>query len=357
MRSKEGVLSKRVLITGQNGYIGSILAPTFSQAGHDVVGLDSDYYRECTLVPDLAAIPWVRKDIRDLEPADLHGFDAVVHLAALSNDPIGNLQADWTEAINFNGSVHLAELARAAGVRRFLFSSSCIMYGMSEAGLVDETSPLAPMTEYARSKVRAEQAISALAQDDFSPTFLRNGTVYGLSPRMRFDTVLNDLMGAAVTAGEVVVYSDGKPWRPVVHVKDVARAFLAVMDAPREDVHNQAFNVGADHLNHQILGLAEIAAKTVPDCQVRILAQAGADQRTYKTDFGKFARVFPSFEFEWDPERGARELYDAFTSIGLSRGDYEDRRFTRLKWLRYLLETRALDDSLRWTTAGVGATA
>jgi nucleoside-diphosphate-sugar epimerase len=346
----------RVLVTGHNGYIGSVLTPIFVEAGHDVVGLDTGYYADCTLVPDLVTVPWIRDDIRDLQQADLQGFDAVVHLAALSNDPIGNLQADWTDQINLRGSIRLAGLAKQAGVQRFLFSSSCIMYGMSEAGVVDERSPLAPMTEYARSKVRAEEAISELADDAFSPTFLRNGTVYGLSPRMRFDTVLNDLVGAAVTSRKVIVYSDGKPWRPVIHVKDVSRAFLAVLTAPRADVHNQAFNTGADWLNHQILDLAETVVRTVPDCELEVLARAGADQRTYKTSFAKFAQTFPHFQFEWTVERGARELAAAFTAIGLSHDDFVGRRFTRIKWLRHLLETDALIDSLRWSTAAVGTT-
>jgi nucleoside-diphosphate-sugar epimerase len=272
----------------------------------------------------------------------------VIHLAALSNDPIGNLDAGWTRQINYESTVRLAEYAKAAGVERFLFSSSCIMYGMSEAQVVTEESPLDPRTEYARSKVLAEQAISALADDRFSPTFLRNGTIYGLSPRMRFDTVLNDLVGTAVATGKVIVQSDGKPWRPVVHVQDVARAFMRVLEAPVEQVHNQAFNTGANHLNHQIIELAEITARTVPGCKLEVQAQSAADQRTYKADFGKFARTFPDFVFNWNAESGAQELYRGFTGIGLSREGLTDKRFTRLKWLRYLLETGQLDGSLRW---------
>ena len=340
--------AQRVLVTGNNGYIGSVLAPYFAQAGHQVVGLDTGYYAGCTLVPDSDAIPCMRKDIRNIELSDLEGFDAVVHLAALSNDPIGNMNEKWTEEINHHSSVRLAELAKKAGVRRFLFSSSCIMYGMSEAAVVTEESPLDPKTEYARSKVKSERAIYELASDGFSPTFLRNGTVYGVSPRMRFDTVLNDLMGMAMTTGKVTLYSDGKPWRPVVHVKDVSRAFLTVLEAPLADVWNQAFNNGANHLNHQIFELAEIAVKTVPGCKLEVMSQPGADQRTYKADFGKFARVFPDFSFQWSAQRGARELYETFKKIGLTHDQFVDKRFTRLKWLRHLLDSGRLDQSLRW---------
>jgi nucleoside-diphosphate-sugar epimerase len=346
---------KRVLITGHQGYIGSVMAPAFLEAGYDVVGLDVGYFAGCTLVPDPADVPSVRKDIRDLERVDVEGFDAVVHLAALSNDPIGNLNEAWTGEINLEASVRLAELAKEAGVERFLFSSSCIMYGMSEALVVDEDAPLDPKTEYARSKVRGEQAISALADDGFSPTFLRNGTVYGLSPRMRFDTVFNDLLGSAVATGKVVVYGDGRPWRPVVHVKDLVRAFMAALEAPREAVHDEAFNTGADHLNHQVGELARIAAETVPGCELEVLGEPGADQRTYKADFGKFGRTFPGFEFEWTPTKGARELYEAFESIGLTAEGFVDDRFTRLKWLRRLIDGGRLDGSLRWTGEPVGA--
>ena len=326
------------------------MAPLFVQAGHQVTGLDTGYFQDCTLVADAGPIPAIHKDIRDLQPADLEGFDAVVHLAALSNDPIGNLNSAWTEEINFLASARLAELAKLAGVRRFLFSSSCIMYGMSEAAVVNEESPLDPKTEYARSKVKAERAVTQLAGDGFSPTFLRNGTVYGVSPRMRFDTVLNNLMGAAVATGKVELHGNGMPWRPVVHVRDLSRSFLTVLEAPAEVIHNQVFNNGADHLNHEIIELAEAVVRKVPGAQLRVLAKSDADQRTYKASFEKFARTFPEFRFEMTLEKGAEELCEAFKAIRLNAEGFADPRFTRLKWLRHLLDSGRLDSNLRWTT-------
>ena len=347
---------KNILITGHNGYIGSVMTPHLLEAGYQVTGLDTGYFSECTLVPDRREAPAIRKDIRDLTAKDLEGFGAVIHLAALSNDPIGNLNDSWTEDINFHASVKLAELAKAAGVSRFLFSSSCIMYGASSTEIVTEDSPLDPKTEYARSKVKAELAITKLAAPGFSPIFIRNGTIYGVSPRMRFDTVFNDLLGSAVTTGKVIVYSDGKPWRPVIHVQDVARMFQAALEARVEKIHNQAFNAGANSLNHQIIDLANTAVNSVPGCKLEVIAKSGADQRTYKADFGKFARTFPDFRFKWSVQTGASELRDAFKQAKLTHAEFVDKKFTRLKWLRYLLDTGRLDSALRWSNVSSAAT-
>ncbi len=343
---------KRVLVTGHRGYIGSVMAPRLMEAGYDVMGVDTDYYGECTLVSERTRVPGFSKDIRDLTLSDVEGFDAVIHLAALSNDPIGNLNSAWTDEINYVASVKLAKLAKQAGVARFILSSSCIMYGNSELALVDETCQLDPRTAYARSKVQAERAISQLAGDGFSPTFLRNGTVYGLSPRMRFDTVFNNLIGSALTTGRVVLYSNGMPWRPVVHVQDIARSFIAILEAPISSVHNESFNNGADFLNYQIINLAEIAVRTVPGSALEIQSAADADQRTYRADFSKFTRTFPNFRFEWSPEDGAVELYEHLKKARLTHDQFDSPQFTRLKWLSHLLQSGRLDPTLRWQYAG-----
>jgi len=347
--------SQRVLLTGNNGYLGAVMGPWLRNAGHDVVGLDTNYFADCTLAPDGEEIPTIRKDLREIEASDVEGFDAVIHLAALSNDPIGNLNSRWTNQINFEGTIRAAKLAKAAGARRFIFSSSCIMYGMSTAAVADETSPLAPGTDYARSKVEAEMALRELADDGFSPVYCRNGTVYGLSPRMRFDTVLNNFMGSACATGRIEVFSDGAPWRPVVHIQDVARAFEMMLTAPIEKIHNEAFNIGADKLNYQIRDLAEIAARAVPGCELVQTPRPGADQRTYRAGFDKFSRTFPDFAFRWTAEEGARQLYEAFRSIGLTAAEFVDKRFTRLQWLRHLVDNGLVDNDLFWTVKAARA--
>jgi nucleoside-diphosphate-sugar epimerase len=339
---------RRILLTGHAGYIGSVMTPMLVARGYDVVGLDTGYFETCNLVAAPGAIPVIHRDLRDVTMEDLRGFDGVIHLAALSNDPIGNLSERWTAEINEQGSIRLAQLAREAGVERFLFSSSCIMYGVSSNDFVDETAPLSPQTVYARSKVLAEQGIGALATEGFAPTFLRNGTVYGLSPRMRFDTVLNNLVGMAATTGRIVVHSDGTPWRPVVHVEDVCRAFMAILEAPIDLVRNEAFNVGTDELNHQVIDLARWAVDAVPGAELELRASPDADQRTYRTDFGKFKRAFPEFRWEWNAAAGARDLAARFADVGLTADLFNSPRFTRLRWLRQLIDGGQLDHDLRW---------
>jgi nucleoside-diphosphate-sugar epimerase len=342
-------IMKKILVTGSNGYVGSVMVPELIKAGFDVVGLDTCYYGECTLTEAPKAPREIQCDIRDVKPDHLKGVDVVIHLAALSNDAVGTLREEWTMQINYEATVKLAELARAAGVKRFLFSSSCIMYGVSDtAALVDETSALNPQTPYAKSKVLSEVELSRMTNDRFSPVFLRNGTMYGLSPRMRFDTVLNNLTGMAFTSGKIKLFSDGTPWRPVLHVRDVVKAFMHALQAPTEAIHNQAFNVGRDESNHQVRDLAERVSKVVPSCEIECLAQKDADQRTYKTSFNKFATAFPDFKWNWDVEKGIVELYNSFKTVGLTRDDFIGNRFTRLARIKTLLDQKALGDDLRW---------
>lgn len=340
----------RILVTGSDGYIGSVLVPHLRDCGFDVVGWDTGWFSSCTLgsPPDYTSL---RRDIRDASGGDLTGVDAIVHLAALSNDPVGSLNSKWTEEINTEGSFRLARLARDCGVRRFVFSSSCIMYGAAETMEVDETSPLDPRTDYARSKVEAEALIGSLADDRFSPVFLRNGTVYGYSPRMRLDTVLNNFVTAAMVDGAVVVRSDGKPWRPVVHINDLVRSIAHVLESPLELIHNEAFNNGSDQLNIRIGDLAHVVADVVPGTTVEICAEADADQRTYRASFAKFATTFPDFSFQFSPAAGARQLYDALRRVGFSRADIEADRFVRLRWLERLLSSGRLDGRLCWSQA------
>ena len=342
--------SLKVLVTGHKGYVGSVMCPVLQDAGHEVHGLDVDYYRECDLLPP-PRLPEVIKDLRDVGVDDLRGFDAVIHLAALSNDPIGNLNPSWTDTINVEATRRLATCAREAGARRFLFASSCIMYGLSDGADVDEQSPLNPQTQYARSKVVAEHSLSAMAGDDFVPVMLRNGTIYGLSPRMRFDTVLNSLVGAALTTGTITILGDGEPWRPVVHIRDVARAFLAALEAPDEDVANQAFNVGSDNLNIQVRDLAGAVQRAIPEAGLEILGRNDADQRTYRTSFRKFASTFPGFTFDFDPVTGAAELAASLRDARITHADFIDDRFTRLKRIRHLVEQGLVDEELRWREA------
>ena len=343
----------RVLITGHEGYIGTVLGPLFAGAGHDVVGLDTGLFDQCTFGRPPKEFPTICKDIRDVTPDDLGGFDAVIHLAGLSNDPLGNLNPDLTYEINHRASVHLAECAKQAGVTRFLFSSSCSTYGAAGDRILDESAEFNPVTPYGASKVFVERDVSKIADDDFSPTFLRNATAYGVSPRLRFDLVLNNLVAWAFTTRRVYIKSDGTPWRPIVHIEDISRAFLAALEAPRELVHNQAFNVGRTEENYQIRDLAEIVKETVPGCQIEYAADAGPDKRCYRADFSRIARTLSNFHPQWDARKGALELYQAYQKVGLQLEDFEGPRFKRIDHIQGLLRSGRLDASLRWQAAGV----
>jgi len=340
----------RVLVTGHGGYIGAVLAPFLQRAGHEVVGFDSGWFDDAPFGDDseIRRLPAIRKDLRDAERRDLEGFDAVVHLAGLSNDPLGDLDPGLTHAINEAASVRFAELAKAAGVSRFLFSSSCSTYGAAGDEPLDESAEFNPVTPYGFSKVRMEEALSRLADQRFTPTYLRNATAYGVSSRLRLDLVLNNLMGWAVTTGKIRLMSDGTPWRPIVHIEDISRAFLAVLEAPRETVHARAFNVGRTAENYRIRELAEIVAETVPGTSVEFAAGAGPDKRNYRVDCDRIARELPAFQPRWDARSGARELYDAYRRVGLSREAFDGPSYKRLAHIQRLQREGRLDASLRW---------
>lgn len=338
----------RILLTGHHGYVGSITAPALADAGHQVVGLDAFLYEGCDLLPGRPPDRELRLDVRDVGVDELAGFDAVVHLAALSNDPLGDLDAALTREINNLATVRLAHAAREAGVGRFVFASSCSMYGASGTdAAVDESAPLAPLTEYAASKVEAEAALLALADRGFAPTSLRFATAYGVSPRLRLDVVLNNLAGWALTTGRVRLLSDGTAWRPLVHVQDMAAAVLAVLAAPAEIGRGRAFNVGAPGANFQVRTLAEIVAGAVPGAEVELASGAEPDRRSYRVDFRAFAAAYPAFSPGWDPERGAAQLVAAYREAGLTRELFEGNRFVRLARLRSLRAAGVLDETLR----------
>lgn len=338
----------RVLVTGHHGYIGSVLAPFLADAGHDVVGFDTQLYRGCDFVPDRGSTTATTADLRDVTPADLEGFEAVVHFAALSNDPLGDLDASLTEEINRDGTLRLASAAKDAGVRRFVFASSCSMYGASGTDdALDEEAPLRPLTPYAESKVRAEEGLFELTGPDFAPVSMRNATVFGVSPRLRLDIVLNNLAAWAHTSGRIRLLSDGTAWRPMVHVEDVARAAAALLDAPEEQVRGEYYNIGTDEQNYLVRDLAEIVSD-VTGCEIEIAEGSSADQRSYRVDFSKIAAAFPDLRFEWNAQRGARELIEAYRAVGLTQEDFDGNRYIRIRRLLTLLSEGQLDDGLRW---------
>jgi nucleoside-diphosphate-sugar epimerase len=338
----------RVLVTGHLGYIGTVLVPMLLNEGHDVVGMDSDLYQRSTFGGGIMDVPNIKKDIRDTEQADFAGFDAILHLAGLSNDPLGDLNPDLTYDINHRASVRIAELSKAAGVPRFVFSSSCSNYGAGGEELLNEHSAFNPVTPYGISKVRVEQDVAKLADDNFHPTFLRNATAFGVSPRLRFDLVLNNLTAWAFTTGRVFIKSDGTPWRPIVHIADISRAFIAVLHAPIPLVHNQAFNVARNEDNYRIRELADIVKETVPDCVIEYAKDAGPDKRCYRVDSSKIMGTLPEFKPSWDARKGARELHAAYRQVGLRLEDFEGPKYKRIDHIKHLIASGLLGPDLRW---------
>jgi nucleoside-diphosphate-sugar epimerase len=342
----------RVLVAGDRGYIGAVLVPFLRAAGHEVDGLDLGLYEGCDLGPAPEDVRWRPQDVRDVQAGQLAGFDAVLCLAALSNDPLGDLNPAATYSVNLDGTLHLAQAAKQAGVERFLFASSCSLYGAAGSQAVAEDADLFPVSPYGESKVKAESALSQLADDSFSPTYLRNATAYGASGRLRLDIVVNNLTAVAMTTGEVRLESDGTPWRPLVHIEDISRAFLAVLEGPRELVHDEAFNVGRQEDNVQVRDIAELVREAVPGSTVSLAASAGPDLRNYRVDFSKLTGTFPDLRLHWSVRDGIDELVGVYSKHGLTYEDFLSSRFVRLRRIRELLSAGIVDEMLRRQAAG-----
>jgi nucleoside-diphosphate-sugar epimerase len=347
----------RILVTGHLGYIGAVLAPLLADGGHDVVGFDADLYRGCDFGAEPSGVAGRIGDVRDVRPTDVAGIEAIVHLAALSNDPLGSLDPALTLDVNAEGTLILARAARDAGVRRFIFASSCSMYGASGTDdALDESAPLRPLTAYAESKVRAEEGLFALSHSDFAPVSMRNATVFGASPRLRLDIVLNNLVAWAHTTGRIRLLSDGTAWRPLVHVRDVAKAALALLDAPEDRIRGEAFNIGTDAQNYLVRDLAQIVS-SVTGCAVEMAEGSSADDRSYRVDFSKLHEAFPELILDWEATRGAHELADAYQAVGLTSAEFEGDRYVRLRRLESLLDANELSSDLRTRGGARPATA
>jgi nucleoside-diphosphate-sugar epimerase len=338
----------KVLVTGSHGYIGTVLVPMLMKKGHEVVGLDTDYYERCTFSGAVTDVETIKKDIRDVEKQDVEGFDAIIHLAGLSNDPLGDYRPQLTEDINEKASIRLAQIAKSVGVKRFLFASSCSNYGAAGDNFLTEEASFNPVTPYGRSKVKVELALHKMADKNFSPTYIRASTAYGVSSRLRFDLVTNNLTAWAFTTGRVYLKSDGSPWRPIVHIEDISRAYIAALQAPQELIHNEAFNIGTTTENYQIREIAEIVKEVVPGCRVDFAPDAGPDKRNYRVDCNKLACVLHDFKPQWTARRGIEQLYEAYKNTGLTLGEFEGPKYMRIAHIKSLVEKDQLDENLRW---------